>query len=316
VYEHVINPDKLRNLNVQISYFDHVAAETSDMSFDIIQPFLRPITPLILDPTVSEGMVNPSGRVFVERTGVLEEVSGAAVEERNLRWREEHRPGRSAMTSRRSARSSTRACRMARGWPRSFRPAGSAARRSPSAGSRRGSSQPRNSCAAARCRPRSSSGSGPAIARRHNILISDGTSTGKPTVHNALAAFLPAAGRVVVIEDTAEMQIARDNVLRFQARREQPDLAAVTIRDLLRATLRHRPDRVVLGEVRGGEAFNLLQVLNTGMRERCPRSTRTGPRRRSRAWRPAWSRAESTSHTKPSVSRSGTRFSSCFTCSA
>jgi pilus assembly protein CpaF len=69
---------------------------------------------------------------------------------------------------------------------------------------------------------------------------------------------------VVVIEDTAELQIARDNVVRFEARREQPDLSAVTIRDLLRATLRHRPDRVVLGEVRGGEAFDLLQALNTG----------------------------------------------------
>jgi pilus assembly protein CpaF len=68
----------------------------------------------------------------------------------------------------------------------------------------------------------------------------------------------------VLIEDTAELQIDRPNLVRFEARREQVGLPAVTIRELLRATLRHRPDRIVVGEVRGGEAFDLLQALNTG----------------------------------------------------
>jgi pilus assembly protein CpaF len=68
----------------------------------------------------------------------------------------------------------------------------------------------------------------------------------------------------VLIEDTAELQIDRANLVRFEARREQSGLPAVTIRDLLRATLHHRPDRIVVGEVRGGEAFDLLQALNTG----------------------------------------------------
>ena len=67
-----------------------------------------------------------------------------------------------------------------------------------------------------------------------------------------------------LIEDTAELQIDRPNLVRFEARREQRNLPAVTIRDLLRATLRHRPDRIIVGEVRGGEAFDLLQALNTG----------------------------------------------------
>src|SRR5258707_1375684 len=67
-----------------------------------------------------------------------------------------------------------------------------------------------------------------------------------------------------MIEDTAEIQIQKPNVLRFEARREQNGLSAVTIRDLLKATLRHRPDRIILGEIRGGEAFDLLQLLNTG----------------------------------------------------
>ena len=103
-----------------------------------------------------------------------------------------------------------------------------------------------------------------AIEQNKNILISGGTSTGKTTLLNALAAFLPVNDRVVLIEDTAELQIDRLNLVRFEARREQSGLPAVTIRDLLRATLRHRPDRIIVGEVRGGEAFDLLQALNTG----------------------------------------------------
>ena len=77
-------------------------------------------------------------------------------------------------------------------------------------------------------------------------------------------AGLPSEDRLVVIEDTAELQLEAPNLVRFEARRAQPDLPAVTIRDLVRATLRHRPDRILVGEVRGGEAFDLLQALNTG----------------------------------------------------
>ena len=103
-----------------------------------------------------------------------------------------------------------------------------------------------------------------AIEARDNVLISGGTGTGKTTLLNALAAFLPADDRLVLIEDTAELQLEAPNLVRFEARREQPGLPAVTIRDLVRATLRHRPDRILVGEVRGGEAFDLLQALNAG----------------------------------------------------
>jgi pilus assembly protein CpaF len=75
---------------------------------------------------------------------------------------------------------------------------------------------------------------------------------------------MPAQHRVGLIEDTAELQLKVDNLFRFEARREQAGLPAITIRDLLRAALRHRPDRILVGEVRGGEAFDLLQALNTG----------------------------------------------------
>jgi len=104
-----------------------------------------------------------------------------------------------------------------------------------------------------------------AIIDRKNLLISGGTGTGKTTVLNILTDWIPEERRIIVIEDTAEVHIRKPNVVRFEARREQGEKApAVTIRDLLKASLRHRPDTTILGEIRGGEAFDLLQALNTG----------------------------------------------------
>src|SRR5439155_11095278 len=103
-----------------------------------------------------------------------------------------------------------------------------------------------------------------AILDRQDMMISGGTGTGKTTLLNALAAFIPDDERVIVIEDTSEIRMNKPNLVRFEARREQPGLPGVTIRNLLRATLRMRPDRILLGEVRGEEAFDLLQALNTG----------------------------------------------------
>jgi pilus assembly protein CpaF len=102
------------------------------------------------------------------------------------------------------------------------------------------------------------------ILQRRNLLISGGTSSGKTTLLTALGKFIPADERLLLIEDTAEIQLTHTNFVRFEARREQNDAPAVSIRDLLKAALRHRPDRILLGEVRGGEAFDLLQLLNTG----------------------------------------------------
>jgi energy-coupling factor transporter ATP-binding protein EcfA2 len=99
-----------------------------------------------------------------------------------------------------------------------------------------------------------------AVERRRNILISGGTDAGKTTLLNALSAFIPNSERLILIEDTTEIQVEKSNLVRMEARREQPGLPAVTIRDLLRAALRHRPDRIIVGEVRGGEAFDLLQA--------------------------------------------------------
>ena len=97
---------------------------------------------------------------------------------------------------------------------------------------------------------------------RRNILVSGGTGSGKTTLLNALIELLPDDERIVAIEDTLELRIEHSNCVRFEAR----GLAtgAVTIRDLVRHSLRHRPDHIVVGEVRGGEAADLLQALNTG----------------------------------------------------
>jgi pilus assembly protein CpaF len=103
-----------------------------------------------------------------------------------------------------------------------------------------------------------------AILERQNVLISGGTGTGKTTLLTALSSFIPKHERILVIEDTAEIQIQTPNLVRFEARPEQNGLPPVTIRQLLKASLRHRPDRILLGEIRGAEAFDLLQLLNTG----------------------------------------------------
>ena len=97
----------------------------------------------------------------------------------------------------------------------------------------------------------------------HTVILG-ASGAGKTTMLNALATFIDPAERVVLIEETSEVRVVRENLVEFEARREQPGRPAVTIRDLLRATLRHRPDRILVGEVRGGEAFDLLQALNTG----------------------------------------------------
>ena len=96
------------------------------------------------------------------------------------------------------------------------------------------------------------------------MLITGGTGTGKTTLTSLLAKFIPEDERIVLIEDTAELQLPQSNLVRFEARREQNGLPAIAIRDLLKASLRHRPDRIILGEIRGQEAFDLLQLLNTG----------------------------------------------------
>jgi pilus assembly protein CpaF len=112
-----------------------------------------------------------------------------------------------------------------------------------------------------------------AVRDRRNILISGSTGSGKTSLLNALANPIPVRHRILLIEDTSEIAIDdAHHVVRFESREtqlkmgEEDPAAAVTIDPLLRHALRHRPDRIILGEVRGAEAWSLLQALNTGHR--------------------------------------------------
>jgi pilus assembly protein CpaF len=234
------------------------------MSFELILPFLRPIEHLILDTEISEIMVNGSGRIFVERHGDLAEVADVRLTEKNLQ-----------VAVRNIARSLGDEINEAQPLLDSRLPDGSrvAAVIPPcSIGGttltiRKFHSRRFTAEELVRIGSLTSALLGQlqaAIETRQNILISGGTGTGKTTLLNAFANFIGDRERIVVIEDTAEIQLEKPNLVRFEARREQPGIPAVTIRDLVRATLCHRPDRIVLGEVRGGEAFDLLQALNTG----------------------------------------------------
>ncbi len=104
-----------------------------------------------------------------------------------------------------------------------------------------------------------------AVAARLNILISGGTGTGKTTLLNALAACIPAGERIVTIEDAAELRLPHDHVLRLEARPANAEGAGqVLVSDLVRNALRMRPDRIIVGEVRGAEALDMVQAMNTG----------------------------------------------------
>ena len=102
------------------------------------------------------------------------------------------------------------------------------------------------------------------VLARANIVISGGAGSGKTTLLNVLSGYLPDDERIVTIEDAAELQLRQRHVARLEARPSGPDGKEVTIRDLVTSSLRMRPDRLVVGEVRGAEALDMLQAMNTG----------------------------------------------------
>jgi pilus assembly protein CpaF len=103
------------------------------------------------------------------------------------------------------------------------------------------------------------------VQARLNIVVSGGTGTGKTTLLNVLSSFLPSDERIVTIEDAVELQLQQDHVVRLESRpRNIEGKGEISIRDLVRNSLRMRPDRIVIGEVRGGESLDMLQAMNTG----------------------------------------------------
>jgi len=232
--------------------------------FETILPFLKPIEHLILDDSISEVMVNGPDRIFIEKAGFIEPVQGIHLGEKSL-----------MVAVKNIAR----------------RLGDDISESKPILDSR----LPDGSRVAAVIPPCSVNGVTLTIRKfnarhfgvedlvqagtlerwlanqleayvlaRKNILICGATGSGKTSLVNVLGKFIPADERIVLIEDTSEIHMCQENLVRFEARQPQNGLPAITIRDLLKATLRHRPDRLILGEIRGGEAFDLLQLLNTG----------------------------------------------------
>ena len=239
-------------------------------SFARILPFVKPIEHLLVDPSVTEVMVNAGGRrVFVERAGIVEEVSDLVLDERNLKVAikniartcgDEISDAQPILDAR--LEDGSRVAAM-------FPPCSV---NGPTLTIRKFTHRYSldDLVTIGTLTPDLASQLLTAVRDHRNILISGGTGTGKTTLLNALAAKIPDADRIVLIEETSEIMIDKPNLVRFEARRAQTPLGheaplpAVTITDLLRATLRHRPDRILVGEVRGPEAFDLLQALNTG----------------------------------------------------
>jgi len=103
------------------------------------------------------------------------------------------------------------------------------------------------------------------VSSRHNIIVSGGTGSGKTTFLNVLSTFIPGDERIVTIEDSAELNLSQDNVVSLESRPANVEgRGAVSIRDLMKNALRMRPDRIVIGECRGGEALDMLQAMNSG----------------------------------------------------
>ncbi|GAA3031079.1 CpaF family protein [Streptomyces glomeratus] len=103
------------------------------------------------------------------------------------------------------------------------------------------------------------------VRARFNLIVSGGTGTGKTTLLNALSGLIPAQERIITIEDSAELQLQQEHVIRLESRPPNVEgKGQITIRDLVRNSLRMRPDRIIVGEVRGGETLDMLQAMSTG----------------------------------------------------
>ncbi len=226
---------------------------------------LGPLEPLLADPTINDILVNGHQQIFVERGGILEKTSARFRDERHLlriidkivsrigRRIDERQPWVDARLEDGSrVNAIIRPCALD-GPALSIRKFA----RVPLTMQRLVQNEALNDSAATLLRG--------LVEAKMNVLISGGTGSGKTTMLNALSSYIGGRERIVTIEDAAELQLQQEHVLRMETRPAGLDgTGAVAQRDLVRNALRMRPDRIIVGEVRGSEAFDMLQAMNTG----------------------------------------------------
>lgn len=235
------------------------------MSFEIIIPFLKPIKHLLEAETVSEIMVNPDSSIWIEEAGQIQSLPGIRFEEGALQTGLEVNANRfgkkldadSPILNLRLPDGS----RMAAMIPPVVNPR-------PLVTIRKFTS--RNFTLADLVRvqmltDQQASMLTEAVKEKQNILIAGGTGSGKTTLLNVLADAIPERDRILIIEDTAELHIRKPHTVSAESQTDT-HRSQITFNDLLKAVLRHRPDRIIVGEVRGPEAQTLLDAMNTGHR--------------------------------------------------
>ena len=224
-----------------------------------------PLEPLLADPTINDILVNSFSSVYVERFGILEKSKVRFRDERHLlriidkivsrvgRRVDESQPWVDArMEDGSRVNAIIRPCAID----------------GPSVSIRKFSRNPltmQRLVDVGALNPPAAALLKGIVEARLNVLISGGTGSGKTTMLNAMSSFIGARERIVTIEDAAELQMQQEHVVRLETRPPSPSgTGAVTQRDLVRNALRMRPDRIIVGEVRGAEAFDMLQAMNTG----------------------------------------------------
>lgn len=234
------------------------------MSFDLILPFFpQSLQELILDDSVADLCINGTTGVFVERDGMMNRAEGVAIDDEGLAAAiqqiarvlgkditeqdpilDTRLPNGSRVAALYRPCSPAGVTVTIRKFNRWFTTAELTAM----------GSLPASVCDSVVA----------AIFNRRNVLISGGTGSGKSTMLNAFVAHIPSTDRLVVIEKPMELNIANPNAVRWEALDPLPGRPEVTVAQLVAASLRHRPDRIIIGEVRDHSAYDMLQAMNTG----------------------------------------------------